>query len=525
MAGELARPDSDPAPFLNEAKLLAREQNLDLLEIIGRDGAIISSAQYPARFGYKKDWVVEPVDWRAAGAFVELEKLPEETAVALLAVRPAPGPGGSIYLVGGQRIDKEMLDSLPLPASMHARLYRSLGSARRGAVDALGVDALVERVRESGHVASLSHGGVLDAATTTYGIPLSGRSRQLLAVLLLEARHGELFWLTWFIRSVGFLGALAGIAVGGAVAWWAASRVTRPVSALVDGAGRVAAGDWTARVEAPGNDELSQLAGSFNHMTEQLSQQRDRLVQAERVAAWRELARRLAHELKNPLFPLQITVENLQRSRLAAGGDAQAQDQFEEVFRESTSTLLVEIAQLKTIIARFSDFARMPAPRVERIELASFLPPIVKLFEAQWSAPGGPRFAAAIEVEQSGDAPLEVEADPEQLSRAIRNLILNAMDAMREGGRIEIKAAAAGGAVAIEVADAGEGLTEEECARLFTPYYTTKKHGTGLGLAIVQSVVSDHGGTISVTSQKGEGARFRIELPRVRNSHGTSASR
>jgi two-component system, NtrC family, nitrogen regulation sensor histidine kinase NtrY len=105
-----------------------------------------------------------------------------------------------------------------------------------------------------------------------------------------------------------------------------------------------------------------------------------------------------------------------------------------------------------------------------------------------------------------------VHADPEQISRALRNLVLNAMDAMPNGGRLAIRTSAGNGKAAIEVADTGEGLTEEECRRLFTPYYTTKQHGTGLGLAIVQSVVSDHGGSIGVTSQPGKGATFRIEL-------------
>src|SRR6202035_359976 len=103
--------------------------------------------------------------------------------------------------------------------------------------------------------------------------------------------------------------------------------------------------------------------------------------------------------------------------------------------------------------------------------------------------------------------------DPDQLRRALRNLVLNAMDAMPTGGVITVRTRRRDGFVAIEVADSGEGLTKEECERLFTPYYTTKRHGTGLGLAIVQSVVSDHQGSIAVHSEPGRGATFRIELP------------
>src|SRR6202453_2624597 len=143
---------------------------------------------------------------------------------------------------------------------------------------------------------------------------------------------------------------------------WAAARVTRPVEQLAHAAQEVAAGNWNVRVDVLGDDELGQLADSFNRMTTELLGQKERLVQAERVAAWRELARRLAHELKNPLFPLQLTVENLVRSRELPP------DEFDEVFRESTQTLGMEIANLKTIIGRFSDFSRMPKPQLERVD-------------------------------------------------------------------------------------------------------------------------------------------------------------
>jgi nitrogen fixation/metabolism regulation signal transduction histidine kinase len=242
----------------------------------------------------------------------------------------------------------------------------------------------------------------------------------------------------------------------------------------------------------------------FNAMTRQLIEQRDRLVQTERVAAWRELARRLAHELKNPLFPLQITVENLQRAR------EQAPDEFDEVFRESTATLLAELGNLKAIIGRFSDFAKMPPPEKQAVEVNELVREAARLFEPQLKAEGRPASHAEVDLDPKAGV---IQADPEQLRRALRNLILNAVDAMESGGRLTLRTRKVGGAVRLEVSDTGQGLTPEECARLFTPYYTTRRHGTGLGLAIVQSVVSDHKGRISVDSEPGRGATFCIELP------------
>jgi two-component system nitrogen regulation sensor histidine kinase NtrY len=223
------------------------------------------------------------------------------------------------------------------------------------------------------------------------------------------------------------------------------------------------------------------------------------------VAAWRELARRLAHELKNPLFPLQLTVENLVRAR------QQNHEQFEEVFRESSGTLLAEIANLKGIIGRFSEFSKMPQPRLEHVQLNEVIQSVMQLFQAQLESPGHAKISCELHLEEHL-TPIAV--DPELLRQAISNLVLNATDAMPQGGTLTLCTREEGGKVLIEVSDTGPGLTSEECAQIFTPYYTNKPHGTGLGLAIVQSVVSDHGGRIRVQSQLGRGTTFVIELPR-----------
>ena len=257
-------------------------------------------------------------------------------------------------------------------------------------------------------------------------------------------------------------------------------------------------------MEPTSADEIGELAEAFNRMTGELVQQRERLVQTERVAAWRELARRLAHELKNPLFPLQLTVENLLRAR------QQSPELFEEIFRESTSTLLAEISNLKNIIGRFSEFAKMPQPKLQAVNVNE-VQGVMRVFQAQLQAPGKPAITCKFELEPNLPS---VAADPDLLHRAISNLVLNAMDAMPQGGTLTVRSRSAAENILLEICDTGAGLTPEECERLFTPYYTSKQHGTGLGLAIVQSVISDHGGRISVRSEPGRGSTFTIELPR-----------
>jgi two-component system nitrogen regulation sensor histidine kinase NtrY len=497
MAADLGRPEADPAPYVNEASALATEHALDFLELLAHDGAIISSAQWPARFGYKAEL---PAGAEAVKeAFLKSEELPDETALAMVAVRAVNAGGGNLYVIGGYRLDREFLKSLVLPAGMRVLLYHNSSTAPNP--DRLA--PLIEEVRAGRHELTRTIEWP-DGPETFQAIPLTGRQNDLLGVLLVGSSRRELAALVSRIRWYGVLASGIGILLGIGLSIWAAHRLTGPVEELARGAREVAAGNWNTQVKAVSRDELGELARAFNSMTQQLIGQRDRLLQAERVAAWRELARRLAHELKNPLFPLQITIETLQRAK------EQAPDEFDEIFRESAGTLLTELANLKTIINRFSDFAKMPAPQLERVDLNGIARGAVRLFDAQFRAEGRPAIAPELEC----DAALgTIQADPEQLTRALHNLILNAIDAMPEGGTLRIRTRRSNGCAVLEVSDTGQGLTREECDRLFTPYYTTKRHGTGLGLAIVQSVVADHRGKISVESAPGRGATFRIELP------------
>ena len=437
----------------------------------------------------------------------------DEPALALEVVRVMNAGESRLYIVAGRRLDQTFLASLVLPPGMRALLYRNLDPAfsAQALVDSSGpvpeaqkLAPLIENVRAENHEADDTIQWTFDAASAEafHAIPLDGRDQKLLGVLLIGSSHRQVVTLVRFIRNVGFAVGGAGILLTLMLAAWATSRVTSPVKQLASGAREVAAGNWQIQVEVNSRDEIGELAHAFNQMTRQLVEQREHLLQAERVAAWRELARRLAHELKNPLFPLQITVENLVRAK------NQYPEQFEEVFRESTATLLEELNNLKVIVGRFSDFAKMPVPQLEPLDLNDLVRSVLKLFDAQFSASGKIR----AESDLAANLPA-IQADPEQMKRALQNLVLNAMDAMPDGGTVRIRTRQYNSTVTLDVSDTGQGLTTEERDRLFTPYYTTKQHGTGLGLAIVQSVVSDHGGKISVESEPGRGSTFRMELP------------
>ena len=518
MALDLSR-GGDTSAYVTTAKGVADNFQLDLLEFVSAGGSIISSAQWPARFGYQED--VAP-DLPSQGAVLRLVPLPDDATLGLMAARSVNIGDKPLFILGGRRLDREFISSLTLPAGMRALLYRNLqpGFSAPSLIGPAGVvdnaerlAGLIVRVQQQGSDADETVQWSADTADSEsfHAIPLKGSNGALLGVLLVGSSRRSLIELQRhigvFALIVGGIGILLAILLSG----WVAARVTQPIERLAEAAREVAAGNWDTHVEVTSRDEIGQLAASFNTMTRQLVEQRDRAVQAERVAAWRELARRLAHELKNPLFPLQITVENLLRSRSSA--------EFDEVFRESTTTLLAELGNLKAIVGRFSDFSKMPQPQLQAVNLNDIARQVVSLHDAQFRAEGRAPVTAKLELD---DALAPVDVDPDLLHRALSNLVLNALDAMPEGGSITVRTSATPEHVRIEVSDTGSGLTREECERLFTPYYTTKRHGTGLGLAIVQSVVSDHGGSITVDSTPGKGTTFRIDLPRTSSTPAPS---
>jgi two-component system nitrogen regulation sensor histidine kinase NtrY len=522
VAIDLAGARPDQSLYVHDAAGAAQDHGLDFVEFVNWDGTLISSAQYPARVGYKNDWVTSNKNWNDSAPFLRKEELPDGVALSLTVVRTLSGGNNKdMYIIGGRRLDQNFLASLVPPAGTRALLYRNLepGFTASALTDVNGsfeqadrLRPLIEEIQKQPRplVRTIDWTENAADAESFHAIPLPGRNNELLAVLLLGSSRRELVLLTRHILQIAAAVAGAALLIGLLISLWVSARITRPLEELAEGAREVASGRWDTVIDLRGKDEIGQLASAFNEMTQTLAAQRDQLVQTERVAAWRELARRLAHELRNPLFPLQITVENLQKARQL---DAK---QFLEVFNESTATLKAELANLNTIVGRFSDFSKMPAPHFTRVNINEALRNAARLFEPQFNAVGKP----PVIPEYFLSEPLpEIDADADLLHRAFQNLVLNALDAMPAGGTLTMRTTEHEGNVRIEVADTGKGLTPEECSRLFTPYYTTKVQGTGLGLAIIQSVISDHHGTISVSSEEGHGTTFRIELPQRQSAN------
>jgi len=219
----------------------------------------------------------------------------------------------------------------------------------------------------------------------------------------------------------------------------------------------------------------------------------------QKLAAWSEVARRVAHEIKNPLTPIRLSAERIARRLHAGGAD------LTETIERGTRTIVEEVGVLKALVDEFSRFARLPEMKPEPVDLADLAASAVRLFE-------GAREGVQVRVESRLTRD-RVHLDPEQIKRVLINLIDNALEACAPTGEIVVRLSDRASGVTIEVADTGRGIPSHDREKLFLPDFTTKGRGTGLGLAIVSRIVADHNGTIRVEDNRPRGARFIIELP------------
>ena len=253
---DVARRGNDYAPFVNEAASLAAIQGLDFLDLVADEGTIISSAQWPARFGYRHAWATAERS-RTGEAFLQAVDLPRETALGLVAVRTVPSGARTLYVAGGRRLDQEFLKSLPLPPGMRALLYRNVEPevSRQQLLDASGrapqaaqLEPLIARVRQTGQESAETIEWP-DGPEAVTAIPLMGAGGGVLGVLLVASSGRDLAALMSRIRWTGVGLGLLGVVIGSALSYVVAAEVTRPVEQVADAARRVAGGDWNVRLD------------------------------------------------------------------------------------------------------------------------------------------------------------------------------------------------------------------------------------------------------------------------------------
>jgi nitrogen fixation/metabolism regulation signal transduction histidine kinase len=338
------------------------------------------------------------------------------------------------------------------------------------------------------------------------------------------ARAGEIVGLyEQLVDSAGYLeGAYVGlylafllsvIVVVLAASIIVSRRVTRRVALLAEATERVGRGDLSVEVAEDGKDEVAELTRAFNAMVRDIRESRDRIEYLQRIGAWQEFARRLAHEIKNPLTPIQLSMQQVHRTY--RGDD----ERYRRTLEDAAAIVDEEVATLRRLVGEFSDFARLPVAALEGADLGAFVRGSLRGLDPAALLPPEPSDAPppALDFEVA-DAPMPVRIDAQMLRRALDNLVRNAVQAVAAsgpegGGRVVVAARPEGATAVLEVRDDGPGIDPAERARVFDPYFTTKDEGTGLGLAIVKKVVLEHGGSIDCGVAPEGGAAFRIRLP------------
>jgi signal transduction histidine kinase len=297
-----------------------------------------------------------------------------------------------------------------------------------------------------------------------------------------------------------YLAALLFVLLGAGIGFSMAERIGDPVKRLTRATRRIAHGDFDARIAVRSADELRRLVDAFNSMAAELKDQRTQLERTHRLEAWAEMARQVAHEIKNPLTPIQLSAEHLRRVHADRG------EPLSPVLENCVETILAQVRLLRQISAEFSSFASSPTPRLAAVSIASLVAEVAEPYRAGL----GGRVHIGIDVP---DTLPPVRIDRALVGRALVNIIENALHAIPGRGSIELTARAGDRHVTLSVRDTGMGMDQDALQRIFEPYFSTKAIGTGLGLTIAKRNVESSGGAISVASEKGVGTTVTLELP------------
>ncbi|MEW5852828.1 MAG: ATP-binding protein [Myxococcota bacterium] len=474
ITGSVEEPTSSDAPDPRETlEAVRRTSGLELLTVQDDRGVILFSAHLPARTGE----LTTPI-------------LPGGPRLGLVTISDGNRLRDVPAMLWARRVDLRGYGvTVEVGARLDAPFVARITDEPEARIWILGAGALSPRVTsgkkppadgEAMDVASVS----LQGPDIRFGVALGG------------ARIDEAKTTLWRITVfAALLLVLLSAAMGAALA----RRVSQPLLDLQDATVRFGHGEST-RAPVGGPPEVRALGAAFNQMVQDVDEARSRALQAERVAAWQQIARRMAHEIKNPLFPIQTSVETLIKAR------ERHSPQEPEIFEETTRTILEEVTRLSRIVTEFSSFARMPEAVPVDVDLMEVAHNVVSLM-------GNSHLG---QLSLDGPERAEVRADKDQLHRLLVNLVKNAQEAVAAQGtegRVQVRVQEGAQHVSFDVVDNGPGIPLEVQQRLFTPYVTTKPDGTGLGLALVHRIAMDHHADIQVDTGA-RGTTFRIHWPK-----------
>ena len=471
--------------------------DLDYLIIVGPDGKVLARGHDPGFFGdnIASDPVINEALKGQKVQSLDRVEFGEDTVLTSMGLAPIWYNNTELVGVigGGEFLDDRFCEYLRVLSGAEILLLegdRLLAKTISGRQDELLIylkDQQTYRTKVEGLWYSFSR------------YPLLNFSEDKVADLLMGVSTHDLDILFNNMKLI-----YGGFAVGGlflAIIFGSifAIGITRPIYKLTAAADTLAEGDFSARIDYNGKGEVGNLIDTFNKMASDLEEYRRKIVENERLAAFTMMARKIAHEIKNPLTPIKIAMEDLRRSF------ASSDPAFSNDFERSTVTVLEEVRSLTKIVEEFSEFAKFPPPKPAIEDLNNVVKNTLSLYKNE--------LASKMITADYHPRPIPVFIDADQIKRALMNIIKNGLEAAGSDGRVVVRTIASRDTATIIIADSGPGLSMQAKENLFTPYFTTKPGGSGLGLVIVKKIISEHDGRIRLADSTEGGTAAVMELP------------
>jgi two-component system, NtrC family, nitrogen regulation sensor histidine kinase NtrY len=454
--------------------------DLDFLRVSDTSDAVVGDAALAV--GVRLDGTDQPARNRnqlQPAGVAGTRRLDDRPALALFSDSPILYQNQTTgFLRGGIVIDEGYLDRLKRTSGLELVLRDSVGR--------------VAATLQFADTSSRTPVGFVGRS-----VPIGGSSGQTTLTALASTRPAEQT-INALRTTSALLGVLAVLlAIGLAVLW--SAQISRPVERLAEFSERVARGEWDEPLAVKSFRELETLVTALERMRSDLHGYRRRLVASERHAAWSTMARMVAHEVKNPLTPIAVSIADLKRSF------EQKRPDFPAILDQAVQTVDAEVRSLKHMLDEFATLGSIPEPQFARARVSELLADLRTLY-------GGELESGRLALADLKGEPV-FWGDRAQIRQAVINLVKNALEAVDDAGRVRVSSWTEDHRVRIAVTDNGPGLDSESRANLFVPAFSTKGQGRGLGLAIVDRIVSDHGGTIEVDSNPGRGTTIRLVLP------------
>jgi nitrogen fixation/metabolism regulation signal transduction histidine kinase len=468
--------------------------DLDYLGVIDTSGAVVADGSTWAASRARPGRDLVPAEALRAVRVpgLGIAALPGGRALSLDGAATILYQGQGVGLVrGGLALDSLRLSELRETSGVELVLWDAGGRVVASTLAGAGALAMPG----GGATARVALGGRSYLARADTLAPGPGPAARIAGLVSTASSDQTLATLRATSLVLGLLAVALAVVLG--LVW--SLQLSRPVERLAEFSQRISRGEWEEPLALESMRELQALVDALERMRRDLHDYRERLVAGERQAAYGQMARKVAHEIKNPLTPIAVSVADLKRSY------EQKRPDFPEILEQAVRTIDEEVQSLKRLLQEFSDFGRFPRPEFAPCDLGALLADLRALYGGEVE-----RGRLAFVPVEPG---LEAVADRGQLRQALVNLIQNGLDAVAGGGAVRVQARRNGERAELGVSDDGPGLGPEQRAQLFVPGFTTKAHGSGLGLTIVERIVTDHGGTIEVDAAPGRGTAFTLRLP------------